>query len=61
VEHIACATRFVTRADLAVAPYPVEPPLQLRQIGNRSSRVGVFAPSGSTATVIDSLCTSIPR
>ena len=32
-----------------------------RSFGNRSSRVGAFAAAGSTAIVIESLCTSMPR
>jgi hypothetical protein len=62
MEYVAGAARFVTCSQLAVAGDPLKPFPQLRQIIREAfERVGLFAPAGNTAIVIDSLCTSIPR
>ena len=62
VEHVAGAARFVTRVDLTALRNPVEPFLQLGKIVRQPIQPRrCLAPSGRTAMVMDSLCTSIPR
>jgi hypothetical protein len=60
-QHVAGAAGLVANLERAVSRQPREIPLELgKLVGSRSTRLGLGAAAGSTASVIDAWCTSIP-